>query len=334
MVMMAGEDTSGATHRLWVKWAIIFGAVGLAFVGTVVTLNNTVYSASGFVSSYLSSLIRHDIDAALRMPGMRAPNDAADTLLTPNALPDLYDFRLVSDKDQGDGLHHVTYAAFFTGGVTAESTFLVQHTGARLGLFSAWSFAQSPLRVLQVTPVNDPQFDVNGVTIDGADGANLPYRYQVLTPGTFTLGHESKYLVAADKTVIVDGIADVVSTRVDIEASPAFVEQVAAELSAYLDECATQQVLQPTGCPFGQTMRNRIEGLPQWSITAYPEITIVPGSEPGTWLVPPTAATAHLHVDVRSLFDGTVSTFDEDVPFNVQYTITFPGDGSLLITPV
>jgi hypothetical protein len=38
-------------------------------------------------------------------------------------------------------------------------------------------------------------------------------------------------------------------------------------------------------------------------------------------------------VQVRSLFDGSVSTFDEDVPFTVSYTITFPGDGGLLITP-
>ncbi len=59
----------------------------------------------------------------------------------------------------------------------------------------------------------------------------------------------------------------------------------------------------------------------------------MPGEEPGTWLVPTTPAAAHLVVQVRSLFDGSLSTFDEDVPFDVSYTISFPGDGSLLITP-
>jgi hypothetical protein len=37
-------------------------------------------------------------------------------------------------------------------------------------------------------------------------------------------------------------------------------------------------------------------------------------------------------VEVRSIFDGTRSTFDQDVPFTVQYLITFQDDGSLLIT--
>ncbi|HEU4808336.1 MAG TPA: hypothetical protein VFT01_08745, partial [Homoserinimonas sp.] len=70
-----------------------------------------------------------------------------------------------------------------------------------------------------------------------------------------------------------------------------------------------------------------------WSIVQYPNVTIAPSSEPGVWVVPPTPAVAHLTVEVRSLFDGSLSTFDEDVPFDVEYSITFPGDGRLLITP-
>jgi hypothetical protein len=37
---------------------------------------------------------------------------------------------------------------------------------------------------------------------------------------------------------------------------------------------------------------------------------------------------------VRSLFDGRVTTFDEDVPFDVQYALTFEPGNKLLITAV
>jgi hypothetical protein len=50
--------------------------------------------------------------------------------------------------------------------------------------------------------------------------------------------------------------------------------------------------------------------------------------------MPQSQAAAHLVVDVRSLFDGTVTRLDEDVPFTVQYEITFLPDGELLITAV
>jgi hypothetical protein len=48
--------------------------------------------------------------------------------------------------------------------------------------------------------------------------------------------------------------------------------------------------------------------------------------------MPRTSAAAHLVVEVRSLFDGTVSTFDEDVPFTASYLVAFLPGKELLIT--
>ena len=90
----------------------------------------------------------------------------------------------------------------------------------------------------------------------------------------------------------------------------------------------------PTGCPFGQSLSNRVQNAPQWTMVSDPVVSIVPGVPSGTWSVPKTPAMAHLVVDVRSLFDGTLSTFDEDVPFEVQYALTFEADDRLLITAV
>ncbi|MEX1080076.1 MAG: hypothetical protein WED09_13320 [Homoserinimonas sp.] len=333
MATRIGEDDSSATTLLAIRWGVAFGVLLLAFAGTVVTLNATLYSAAGFVSSYLDSLARHDLEGALAMPGVEHPSDALPDLLVADGLGRLTSYELVSDEADGDG-HTLRFDVHFAGDIRSEIEFTVEHTGHRMGVFSGWRFTRSPIGVLQATPLHAADFEVNGVAVTSADGANQPSRYQVMTPGIYTLTHQSKYLQAEPATFLAEGSASITEAQLDIQASQEFVDQVSTELAAYLDDCAAQQVLLPTDCPFGKTMNNRIEGPPEWSIAVYPEVTIVPSpDEGGVWLVQPTPAAAHLTVQVKSLFDGSVSTFDEDVPFDVEYTITFPGDGTLLITP-
>jgi hypothetical protein len=332
MVTRVGEESSRALRTLAVRWGIVFGVLLLAFGGTVFTLNSTLYSAAGFVSSYLDALARHDLDGALAMPGVDHPGAGASDLLTADALGRLTSHTLVSDEVDGAD-HRLRFDVHFANDIRAEVEFVVTRAGERMGVFSGWQFARTPLGLLEVTPKNAADFDVNGVAVTSPDGPNQAVRFLVLTPGLYTLSHQSTYLAAEKETYLAKDSAQVTVATVDIHASQEFVDQVNVELAGYLDECATQQVLQPTGCPFGQPISDRIEGLPEWSIAAYPEVTIVPGEQGGVWVVPPTPAAAHLTVQVRSLFDGTLSTFDEDVPFEVEYTITFPGDGSLLITP-
>ena len=332
MVTRAGEESSLSLRALAVRWAIVFGVLLLAFGGTVVALNSTLYSAAGFVSSYLDALARHDVDGALAMPGVDDRDGGASDLLTADALGQLSSYALVAEEADGAD-QRLLFGVQFADGIRAEIEFVITRAGARMGVFSGWEFARSPLGVLEVTPMNAADFDVNGVAVTSPDGPDQAVRFLVLTPGLYTVSHESTYLAAAKETYLAEDSAEVTAATVDIRASQAFVDQVNLELAGYLDECATQQVLQPTGCPFGQTISDRIEGLPEWSIAAYPDVTIVPGEESGVWLVPPTPAAAHLTVQVRSLFDGTLSTFDQDVPFEVEYAITFPGDGSLVITP-
>ena len=330
MVTRVGEDSSSSIRRLAIRWGVVFGALVLAFAGTVVTLNSTLYSAAGFVSSDLDALARHDVGGALAMPGVDHPAQAGSALLVPDALGPLASYTLVSDERAGNQ-HTLVFDIQFTGRISEEVEFWVEHTGQRLGVFSGWEFSRSPIGVLEATPLHAADFEVNGVPVTSAEGAGEPARFQVLTPGLYTLAHQSEFLHAEPATFLADSSMGATPAELNIQASPAFVAQVNEELATYLDDCATQQVLQPTDCPFGQPMSNRIDGLPEWSIVQYPDVTIAPSAKPGVWVVPPTPAAAHLKVPVRSLFDGTVSTFDEDVPFEVEYEITFPGDGGLLI---
>ncbi len=84
-------------------------------------------------------------------------------------------------------------------------------------------------------------------------------------------------------------------------------------------------------------MEDRILDAPTWSILSYPRIGIEPQPQPDgdvSWTVPPTDGNAHIRAQVLSLFDGSVSTLDDDVSFEVSYVVTLRDDGGLDIRAV
>jgi hypothetical protein len=317
-------------RRVLITWGVAAAVVIAGFLGTVLVLGATVYSPSGFVHGYLDTLARHDAQGALELAGAGVESgDASRELLVPAAMGELGDIRFVSEQRVADGSRLVTFA-YLAGDAEAESTFQVRPAGALFGLFPRWDFVTSPIGVLQVTPRHDARFTANSVQVTASQDAATPYL--VFTPSLTVLDHETTFLQADPIRALAEKPGASVTAAVDIRPNATFVKQVQTELNDYLDDCATQEVLLPTGCPFGQEISNRIISTPQWSITDYPQVTIVPGPEPATWLMPRTTAAAHLTVEVRSLFDGSVSTFDEDVPFTAGYLITFLDDDELLIT--
>ena len=76
-------------------------------------------------------------------------------------------------------------------------------------------------------------------------------------------------------------------------------------------------------------MANRVDSLPEWSIVQQPTVTVVPDG--AGWSIPPATGIAHIDVDVRSIFDGSVRPLSEDVTFRVSGTIEILPDGSASI---
>lgn len=316
-------------RRELITLSIVAAVIVAALGGTVLILNATLYSASGFVRGYLDSIARNDVAGALELAGTISAGDSSRELLAAAAVPDLSDLKLVSDDTDAQGIHRVVFS-FTSEGKTGESTFSVRPKGTLLGMFPTWGFESSPLGVLQVLPQHGTTFTVNGVQVVAAE-PDRPSPYLVFAPGTYELASKSKYLEAAPVMVTVGQPGAAVIGSVKLLPTKELIAGVQKELNSYLDDCATQTVLQPTGCPFGEEIANRIVSTPAWSIARYPKVTLVPGTEPGSWLMPATDAAAHLVVDIRSLFDGTVSTFDEDVPFTTSYLVTFLPDDKLLV---
>jgi hypothetical protein len=317
-------------RRALISWTIGFVLLVAAFVATLAILNGTVYSAHGFVASYLDALNRHDATAARQMPGVRAPDDAATNLLTDDTLRSIADIHLVHDVAGARGVHTVRYS-YDLGTRHAATDFRVVKTSSFLGMFSRWSFSTSPLATVSVTVLHDPQFRANGTDVV-TKASNRASSYVVFAPGLYTFDRKSTYLTASPVEAAISEPDSVTPVQVDVQANTLFVKAVGNELDKYLKACATQKVLMPTSCPFGQSFENRVISTPAWAMTSYPKVTIVPDGTTGNWLVPQTTAVVHLKVQVQSLFNGTVSTFDQDVPFPVSFSITIGAGGHLTIT--
>lgn len=316
-------------RRAVVSWIVAVGVLAGAATAGVLVLNATVFGPAGFVRVYLEALARGDAEGALSMPGVAAPDGARADFLVDDALTGLA-IDGMSVRTRADGIHLVT-VAWRTADDAGDSTFEVVGAGTRVGVFAAWAFAVPPVATLELAVEHDERFDLAGVAARSGAASGEPVTYAVLVPGVYRVDHHSAYLRADAVDVVADRPGSTIDAVLDVQPAPALVEAVTREVHARLDACATQDVLFPTGCPFGRAIPNRVVSAPRWSIVAHPELTVEPGAE-GTWLVPPADFTARLRVDVQSLFDGTVTTLDEELPSTASYVVRIlPDDATLQI---
>lgn len=290
----------------------------------MVALNATVFGPGGFVRIYLDALARGDAEGALGLPGVDAAG-LDPSLLRGDVLAGLSDIRQVSDVSLGADRHRVTMSWAAPGG-DGTTTFEVERVGTRLGLFPEWGFAQSPVAELELQVLHDPRYTANGVDASTGRTSEGTAAVAVFVPGSYRLAHDSTYLRADAIRVIADEPGARIPARVEVEPGPAFAPALATAVSEHLAACTEQRVLFPTGCPFGETIADRLASEPEWSIEHEPLLEPEPGPF-GSWIAGPAPGTAHLVVDVQSLFDGSISTFDQDVPFQARYGIRFAGDG-------
>lgn len=310
-------------RRALLSWSLVFAILFAGFAASVLALNADVFSAHGFVRSYLDALARHDAEGALSFDGVVVPGGANEDLLADAALGDITQIRLLSDVETGNT--HVVRFEYSLGGSTAVTEFTVAHTGTRLWLFSTWRFAVSPVATLSATVDHDDRLTANGV-------ASASGQHAVLVPGYFALDHKSTYLDAATVGAAVTKTGSTVDAVVAVTPNEAFATAATKAIAAFLDECVTQQVLKPTGCPFGTDVANRLNSTPSWSMVSYPSARLKPSATPGIWEVSPTSAVAHIVAEVKSLFDGSISPLNEDVPFTTGYRITLGPNDSLTVS--
>nr|WP_183501202.1 MULTISPECIES: hypothetical protein [Microbacterium] len=326
----------------------VLGLVGVLLVaalgagGAVVYRN--LYSPAAFVERYLDLLGEGAAADALTVPGVQIdsldlssaglPTTASDALLRRAALAPLTDVEVTSSEER-DGVTHVT-VEYSAGPHRGTSTFQVEQDGW-VGVSPSWRFAQSPLAVINLTVRGAMQFSVNGfdidkrqVSVDRLDADPLaPVPMLVFSPGLYSVSVQTPISASAGVAVLSDTPAADIPVNLQTEPTAEFIDVVQEKVEGFLDACTEQDVLQPTGCPFGWVVYNRIVDLPKWSMTTQPEISVVPDG--ADWAIERTKAVAHIEVDIQDIGTGAITHWDEDVPFFITGEIDVLPDGTASI---
>ncbi|WP_372969607.1 hypothetical protein [Microbacterium sp.] len=345
--MQQVETKAPRRSRLVADLAML-AVVGLVLVAALaaggVTLYRQFYGPSAFVVRYLDLLSEGRAADALQVPGVAIDREtlevagigatASEALLRTTALSPLTDVEVVSEKPDGDKT--AVTVSYKAAGHAGTTTFTVEQDGWA-GVTPNWRFTTSPLAVVELTLRGADQFAVNGFEMDrrqvssaGAEAAPLdPLPMLVFTPGLYSVTVDTPISTSEGAGVLAD--TPLATTPVDVQTEPTadFVEVVQQRVEEFLTECTTQEVLQPTACPFGLEVYNRLASLPKWSIATQPPVSVVPDG--GQWKIPPTDAVAHVQVEIQSLFDGSVEPVSEDVEFQVNGSITILPDGKVSI---
>lgn len=344
---MDQPSTTPRRRRLWFDMTAlaVVGVLLIAALGaSVMILYKEFYGPSAFVGRYLELLSTGRAADALHLPGVAIDQSildeagidvtASEALLRQTALAPLTDVAFEAEETTG-GVTSVT-VSYVAGGHAGTSTFEVEQDGW-VGVTPNWRFTHSPLAAVSLTVLGADRFAVNGFELDrrqvsaaAAEAAPAdPLPLLVFTPGLYSVTVDTSISTSPGVSILAD--SPLTQTPVELQTVPTdeFIEVVQTRVEEFLTECTTQQVLQPTSCPFGLEVRNRIDGPPVWSISTQPVVTVEPDG--AQWMIPPTDAVAHIEVDIRSLFDGSVEHVSEDVPFRVNGTISILPDGSASI---
>lgn len=341
------QPTSPRRRRLWVDLTTL-AVIGVLLLGAIAAggaaLYKEYYGPGAFVTRYLDLLATGRAADALRVPGVAIDREtledagieatASEALLRQAALAPLTEIDVVEEVTV-DGVTSVT-VSYVAGSHPGKSTFEVTQDGWA-GVTPDWRFAHTPLAAISLRVLGSDQFAVNGFEIDrrqvssaGVEAEALdPLPMLVFTPGVYSVTVDTAISRSPGVGVLAD--SPLTQTPVDLQTEPTeeFLAVVQTRVEEFLTECTTQQVLQPTACPFGLEVQNRIANLPTWTIAQQPKVTVEPDG--AQWMIPASEAVAHIEVDIRSLFDGSIEHVSEDVPFRVSGTISILPDGSASI---
>jgi hypothetical protein len=324
---------------------VLLGGALLAALGG---LNQSLYGAAAFVERYLDAIARDDIVSAEATPGVRLdpadlagaglPEDTSTAMLRSGVIesgPE--DVRVLADEPTGDeGARSVTVSYRLESSIV-ETTFEVRPIEPLYGVLNRWEFATSPLTVVQVTAAHNPLFTVGSLTLDtraNKSGDELlaftqQAPYLAIAPAAYEFGYESTLLEAVPSDVVT---TPGTPAEVTVDALPTqeFVDRVQAKVDEFLvDQCASQPVLKPAGCPFGVDVDDRVVTEPAWTIIESPVVTLVPGE--AVFEMPPTPGVARVTFEAQSLFDGSFYVFEQDEGFTLALDARVRPDGSIAI---
>lgn len=273
----------------------------------VFALNQSVFSPGGYVLSYLDALERGDFGEAAARAGLSE---------VPVVFPDVT--ALLTETSIGatlaiDDDEMVVQTRYLLDGIPGEALFTLTRLPRVLGLFDRWEFRDIPQGEIIARVLGSNELTINGVTLLESDTEN---GVALLYPARYTVSWSSGWLETDSVELALEGTA-ANTVRLVASPTPELVAQATQATTAYLQSCLDQAVLQPTGCPFGLTITDRVSGEVVWEVSTPPRIVLAMLDDETTWQVSALGGEVTVNVSVQSLFDGTVSEVVETQTIDV-----------------
>ncbi len=302
-----------------------------AAVFTISLVNTNYFGPQQSVRDYMQAL--RDGDGAKALGLLRAPVPSANPAMLDGdglkaAAAKLGDTH-VGNPENLDGGRVKVAVSYTIDGASQSTDFTLEPAGKEWLFFNTWSFVPAALPTIDVSVVNENQASVNGVQVNMPSGKNS---FAVLYPGQYKADFQSKYFQApAVSTTVTAPETKPTAVALATGPSPALLAEVDAKIHQYLDNCAKQQVLLPTGCPFSNRTDNRVLGPIKWSIASYPKSSI--SAYGGKWVMAPLTVKAQVEYQEQQLFSGKVADVKDaqDFGFTAKLDVT---DSSITVTPV
>ncbi|RKQ34856.1 hypothetical protein [Kocuria tytonis] len=309
---------------------LIVLAVAAAAV-TIALVNKYQYGPETDVREYFRALQDGDGGKALGLLNARVPDSNA-ALLDGEPLAEagrhLEDVSVSTVSSDGD--RAVVRANYLLDGKAASSEFTLHPAETQWGFFTVWDFDPSTLPTMTVSMPGSTAVDINGASVALPGSAR---DFAVFYPGIYT-GSYSSPMITADATEVAVSDEDARTTmKLTAVPSEQLKQQVARQIHARLDSCASKDSRYPAGCPFSYDFPGRIQGRVSWSITDYP--TPRPrlgGPRADQWSLPDAGGTAHIEFTAVDLYDGRTSKVSRDVPFTFSADLEVTGDRAT-VTP-
>ncbi|RZS56198.1 hypothetical protein EV141_1651 [Microcella putealis] len=294
---------------------------GLAAAALVVAVTMTE-TPEAHVERYLEALAADQLPAAAALSGLE-PGDALP--LGDEGEPTV--LRVVAAQPRDGG--RVAVTALYGGDNDAATVIFLLEPAERLaGIIPQWRFVEPPVTRIPVGVDQHTELLVSGRAL--------------VTPGPGETAIATAFIPARVSVANAEPFLDAASTRIRprsvapppviLTATPSerLVREVERQLTEVLDTCATQEVLQPSGCPFGRAVTgDRVIDRPAWMRVDAPQVSLTLSANPGRFSLDG-SATMRVEVEVQSLFDGTVSRLTEDVVADVSGIVVLGPDGPVV----
>jgi hypothetical protein len=234
---------------------------------------------------------------------------------------------VVRERDGGAGIRLVDVEWRHTGAVQ-RTTLRLREEPAVAGVLPQWRFAENPVATARFAISGGTAVRVAGHRVDTAatqTGTPAGAGFALLVPGAWSVDLRDPMVTADASDLVLADPGGETSTDVTLEATSRFTTAVRTAVGGVLDACTAQTVLYPPGCPFGEAVTDRLASTPAWTVPSRPSVRLQPVEGRDAWITVPSPGTAHLAVQVRSLFDGTVTDLDRDVEFTASWDVRLDG---------